>query len=114
MLMRIFALAAETSPAAPAHPSGGGAFTSLLIPLILVFVIMYLFVVAPQRKREKQRREMLDAIGKGDDVVTIGGIYGKVLQAKEKEVVLDVGGGVKITFSRGAIARVVKGDEKAE
>jgi len=111
----MFALAAETSPAAPAQPGGGGgAFTSLLIPLILVFVIMYLFVVAPQRKREKQRREMLDALAKGDDVVTIGGIYGKVFQTKEKEVVLDVGGGVKLTFSRGAIARVVKGEDKTE
>lgn len=114
MLIRIFALAAETSPAGYAQQGGGGAVFNLLIPLLLVFVIMYLFVVAPQRKREKQRREMLDAITKGDDVVTIGGIYGKVFQAKEKEVVLDVGGGVKITFSRGAIARVLKGEEKPE
>jgi len=102
--------AGTTMPKAVPQGRGGGAIWQLLMPLIIVFVIMYLFVVAPQRKREKQRRAMLDAISKGDEVVTIGGIYGRVWQLKEKEVVLKVGDDVKMTFSRGAIARVVKED----
>ena len=123
MIARFYCLLAQVSstPSAGTSPTtptgqgrGGGALWQLLMPLIIVFVIMYLFVVAPQRKREKQRRSMLGAISKGDEVVTIGGICGKVWQLKEKEVVLKVGDDVKLTFSRGAIARVVKGDEQTK
>ena len=82
--------------------------------LVIIFGVMYIFVFMPQRKKEKQRRQMLDAVQKGDDVVTIGGIYGKVWQVKDQEVVLQVSDNVKMTFSRGAIARVEKKGEKTE
>ena len=117
-LLSLSLLAAGVGPGEPGAPESaprsGSAVLQLLVPLIIVFAIMYLFVIGPQRKREKQRRAMLDAITKGAEIVTIGGIYGKVLQAKEKSVVVMVGDNVKMTFSRGAIARVVQEDENAE
>lgn len=106
-------LAAEGAPAA-ADDNGGrggsGMLLQFIVPLIIVFVIMYIFIIAPQRKRDKQRRQMLSALGKGDEVVTIGGIRGTITQVSEEEVVLEVSDKVKMTFSRGAIARVVEDD----
>jgi len=102
---------------APTTPPGGGRAESplltLLVPVAIIFVVMYLFIFAPQRKKEKERRAMIGALAKGDDVVTIGGIHGRVTQVAADDVVLDVGQGAKLTFSRAAIARVKKGGEGA-
>ena len=105
-----------TGPAGaqPQPPPTGSILLQFVVPLALVFGIMYLFILRPQHKREKERRSMLDAVGKGSDVVTIGGVHGKVVQVKDEEVVLDVGDGNKITFSRGAIARVVTQEERKQ
>jgi preprotein translocase subunit YajC len=103
--------------AAPATTPGAGAgvegnpMLRMLVPFALIFVVMYLFIISPQRKREKQRRSMLDAVEKGDDVVTIGGVHGKVVQVKEDQLVLKVDDNTKLTFSRAAIARVSKSKE---
>ncbi|MFH1730273.1 MAG: preprotein translocase subunit YajC [Planctomycetota bacterium] len=107
---------AADAPAAPAPTSapGGtsqqGGLMSMLPLFVIIFVLMYLFIFAPQRKKEKKRRQMLDALGKGEKVVTIGGIHGTIWQVKPDEIVLDVGNDQKMTFSRGAIARVDKGE----
>ena len=100
--------AAPTS--APGGTGGGGGLMSMLPLFVIIFVLMYLFIFAPQRKKEKKRRQMLDALGKGERVVTIGGIHGTIWQVKPDEIVLDVGNDQKMTFSRGAIARVDKGE----
>ena len=99
---------ATTSGAGADAPASGNPMFRILIPFILIFVVMYFFVIGPQRKREKTRRGMLDAVANGDEVVTIGGIHGKVWQLKEQELVLKVDDNTKLTFPRAAIARVVK------
>jgi len=108
------AAADSTTPPAgvqPPLPPPSNIWTHFVLPLVLVFGIMYLFILRPQHKREKQRRAMLETVAKGADVVTIGGIRGKVVKVGDEEVVLDVGDGTEITFSRGAIARVLKEEE---
>jgi preprotein translocase subunit YajC len=97
-----------TAGATAEESSSGNPMFRILVPFILIFVVMYFFVIGPQRKREKTRRGMLDAVAKGDEVVTIGGVHGKVWQLKEQELVLKVDDNTKMTFSRAAIARVVK------
>ena len=106
---------AADAPAAPTSAPGGtsqqgGGLMSMLPLFVIIFVLMYLFIFAPQRKKEKKRRQMLDALGKGEKVVTIGGIHGTIWQVKPDEIVLDIGNDQKMTFSRGAIARVDKGE----
>ena len=104
-------LAAEATSPAAGKQGGDNMFLGLLVPLGIIFAVMYIFVFAPQRKKEKRRRSMLDQIAKGDDIVTIGGIRGKVWQVKDQEVVVTVSENIKMTFSRGAIARIEKGEE---
>jgi preprotein translocase subunit YajC len=104
-------LAAESSP--PGRGGGqGSVLTHIIIPLLLLFGAMYFIMVLPQKRRDRQRREMLDQLRKGNDVVTIGGIHGTVINASNEKVELDTGGGQTMTFSRAAIARVVSEDDK--
>ena len=94
---------------AAAQPQQGGANPLLqFLPIILIFVIMYFLIMWPQRKKEKLRRKMLEAMQKGDEVVTIGGIHGTIWQVKDQEIVVVVEENTKLTFSRGSIAQVIK------
>lgn len=84
--------------------SGGGMLAFL--PMILMFAIIYLLLIRPQMRRQKQQRTMLGALQKGDQVLTRGGIYGKIEAFKGKDdsqVLLDIGKGNKITVARAYI-----------
>ncbi|MEG6509414.1 preprotein translocase subunit YajC [Methyloligella sp. 2.7D] len=95
---------AVTAQAAP-----GGAmdfFNSLLIPTILIIGIMYFLMIRPQQKRMREHRDMIGAIRRGDNVVTAGGILGKVSKADEEELTLEVAEGVRIRVLRSTISEV--------
>jgi preprotein translocase subunit YajC len=80
---------------------------AMWLPIILIFVIMYLFILRPQAKRQKQHQEMLKTLNKNDRVVTAGGIYGTIAGIKEKEniVILEIDKNVKIEVARASISR---------
>ena len=92
-----------------------------LVPQLLMLVffigIMYLFLIRPQKKKEKQIQEMRDGVQVGDEIITIGGICGKVVKTKEDTIVIQVGADkVKFEMTRWAVSSVVsrKEDKKAE
>jgi len=96
-------------PTLMAAPSGEGQSGSLLPTLItfgLVFVIFYFLIIRPQNKQKKDQQKMIDALKKGDRVVTIGGIHGTVQSVKESEVVIKVDANTKMTMSRNAVSSV--------
>ncbi|MDR2133302.1 MAG: preprotein translocase subunit YajC [Clostridiales Family XIII bacterium] len=87
----------------------GSSFTTL-IPLVLLIVIMYFMLIRPQKKREREINNMRNSIKVGDEVVTIGGICGKIVKAKDKEDVLTIQVGAdktKFEIMRWAISKVV-------
>jgi preprotein translocase subunit YajC len=101
----IAALPDETVP--PAKPGGGGVFDfGGMLPLVLLFVVFYLFLIRPASKREKQRRKMLESLTKHDKVVTTGGIVGKVTSIDGDTVTLEVAPDVRIKFVRSAIQSI--------
>ncbi|MGI6004654.1 MAG: preprotein translocase subunit YajC [Christensenellales bacterium] len=82
-----------------------------LVPILLIVVLFYFFMIRPQRKRDKAVKEMLSKIGPGDKIVTIGGIYGKVVRAKDDIITIEVGSErTQMLVARWAIRNVV-GDE---
>jgi preprotein translocase subunit YajC len=93
----------------PTSPSGSG------MPMLILFggmiFLMYLFMIRPQSKQRKEHRSMLEALKKGDKIVTIGGIYGIVTNVKDKIVVVKVAEGVKLEILRSGIAQVVESKE---
>ncbi|MCY4170583.1 MAG: preprotein translocase subunit YajC [Bacteroidetes bacterium] len=92
---------------APSGSPGVGGFVTFL-PLVLIFVVIYLFIIRPQQKREKKRKAMIAAVRKGDKVVTAGGIHGKVHQVEDDatSILLDVDGGLKLRVEKQSIASV--------
>lgn len=78
----------------------------MFLPLLLIFVVFYLFIIRPQQKREKKRKAMIEAVKRGDKVITSGGIHGKVHQVDESSILLDVDGGVKLRVEKNALASV--------
>ena len=103
--------------AAPAAGSGAtGSMLSTLIPFALVFVIFYFLIIRPQNKKQKDMKKMIEAVQKGDRVVTIGGMHATVDKVKEGgTVILRVDENVRMEFSKSAIASVeVKKDEKTD
>ncbi|MFT4178589.1 MAG: preprotein translocase subunit YajC [Thermomonas sp.] len=94
------AQAAGTAPAAPSMMS------TLLFPIILI-AIMYFLMIRPQMKRQKEHRAMLDKLGKGDEVITSGGIAGTVTELGESFITVEVASGVQLRVQKGAIANVL-------
>jgi preprotein translocase subunit YajC len=94
-----------------ADPMAGAGGLGMFLPLILIVLIMYVFMIRPQNKKQK----MLDALQKGDKVVTIGGIHGTISSVKKESgtVIVKVDDNAKIEFNRSAIASVVT-EKKAE
>jgi len=88
------------------------AFLNQFGPLIVIFAIFYFMIIRPQQKRERDRKNMLANLQEGDEVVTIGGIFGKILNLKDDVVTLDVGDKIKIKVTRAAIGNVLKKAEK--
>lgn len=83
-----------------------------LIPLVLIFIVFYFFLIRPQQKKQKDRDKLLDTLKKGDKVVTIGGIHGTVagIDAEKKTVLVQVGDNMKIKFDRSAISSIDKSE----
>ncbi|HJP67147.1 MAG TPA: preprotein translocase subunit YajC [Actinomycetota bacterium] len=88
-----------------AADSSSGSTIGLLFPLILMGGVFYFLLIRPQQKRQRQQRELLGAVDVGDEVLTIGGMYGTVRAIHDDELTLEVAPGVEIRFLKTAIAR---------
>lgn len=79
-----------------------------LFPIFVIFFIFYFLLIRPQKKSQLEHKKMLDALKKNDEIVTTAGIYGTVLNVKDKTVVIRVDDNTKIEFDKSAIARLIK------
>jgi len=82
---------------------GGGGYSSLIL-FGGVALVFYFFMIRPQQKKQKEQKKFIEEIKRGDQVVTIGGIHGKVLSTEDTTVVLEVDKGVKMTFQKTSIS----------
>ena len=78
-----------------------------MLPLVLMFVVLYFVMIRPQMKKQKEHRTMIDAIAKGDEVVTAGGMLGKVSKLGESFVSLEIANAVEIQIQRSAVVQVL-------
>ncbi len=95
--------------AAPAAAAGGDMQSSLMsmLPLVLMFVVLYFIMIRPQMRKQKEHRAMIDALAKGDEVVTSGGLLGKVTSIADGHVGLQVANGVEVQLQRSAVVQVL-------
>jgi preprotein translocase subunit YajC len=92
------------------NQTGGGQLT-FLISLVLMVGIFYFLLIRPQQRRVRQQRDLVDSLALGDEVVTIGGMFGTIFEMDDESVTLDVGSGTRIRFVKQAIARKFVRDE---
>ena len=106
--------AADLAYAAVPFPGGSGSGSAMVQILFLaaLFAIFYFLLIRPQQRQRRQREAMLNAVKRGDKVVTSGGLHGTVVGLNEHTVVLKVADQVKLEFDRSAIGRVVAQGEK--
>ncbi|WP_298930415.1 preprotein translocase subunit YajC [uncultured Ramlibacter sp.] len=97
---------AQTAPAAAA---GGDMQSSLMsmLPLVLMFVVLYFVMIRPQMKRQKEHRSMIEALAKGDEVATSGGLIGRVTKLGDSYVSVEVANGVEVQLQRSAVVQVL-------
>ena len=95
---------AQTAPAAAA---GGESSLLTMAPLLLMFVVLYFVMIRPQMKRQKELKTMIDALAKGDEVVTSGGVLGKVAKLGDIYVHVEVSNGVELQLQRSAVVQVL-------
>ena len=97
---------AQTAPAAAA---GGDMQSTLMsmLPLLLMFVVLYFVMIRPQMKKQKEHRAMIDALAKGDEVVTAGGFIGKVSKLGDAYVGIELATGVEVQMQRSAVVQVL-------
>lgn len=93
--------------------SGGGTLLSL-IPFVLIFVIFYFLLILPQQKRQKQQKAMLDALKKGDKVITASGIWGTVTNLGKETVTLQIADNTKIKLQKEQIAKLRSDEDDKE
>ena len=103
----MFISSAFAQAAAPA--AGGDATSSIMsmLRLLLMFAVLYFVMIRPQMKRQKEHKSMLEALAKGDEVATAGGVLGRVTKLGDTLVGLEVASGVEIQVQRSAIAQVL-------
>lgn len=87
--------------------SGTGQSNPLItfLPLILVFVVFYFFMIRPQMKKQKEMNHYRSSLQKGDKVVTTGGIYGRISEVKDNYVMMEVGGDLKLKVDKSALLK---------
>lgn len=93
----------------PGGAAGGGqsAITSL-VPLVIMFGIFYFLLIRPQQKKAKEHKALLEALKKGDQVVTAGGMHGKISAVEDNIVTIEVANNVNIKFNKGHVAAIIE------
>jgi len=100
--------------APPADGGSGGGGMQLIIMMVLLFAVFYLFIIRPQSKRNKDLKKFRETLKKGDKVVTIGGIHGKILEMNDTTVTIEVEGQSRLKVEKSAIAMGNSGQDQLQ
>lgn len=96
----------------PSSGESGGSPLVAALPFVLIFVFFYFLILRPQRKQSREREELLNSLKRGDDVITSGGIYGKIVNVDQDVLTLEIAKGINIKISRSGIAGKVDTQKK--
>ncbi|MCH7590650.1 preprotein translocase subunit YajC [PVC group bacterium] len=105
-------LFAQAPAPAPSQSGGPAGFIVQMFPMILIIGIFYMLLIRPQQKKQKEHKDMVANLKKGDNVVTSGGIYGVIAGVKDKAFTVKVADNVKIDVTKGSISTVLKKKEE--
>jgi preprotein translocase subunit YajC len=92
-----------------AQTAAGGAESGLMgfLPIILMFVVLYFLMIRPQMKRQKEQKAMMEALAKGDEVITVGGMLGRITKVSDAYVNLEIADGTEIVVQKAAVSTLL-------
>lgn len=92
-----------------AQAAAGGTMESLtgFLPIILMFVVLYFLMIRPQMKKQKEQKAMLEALSKGDEIITAGGVLGRITKVGEAYITVEVADNTEIVLQKGAVATLL-------
>ncbi len=96
-----------------AAPGGGGLLATPLVPIILMLGVMWFFLIRPQQKKQKEHREMLVSLKKGDRIITSGGLYGRITGLTEASLTIEIADKVRVKVSRAHVAGLAQATPQA-
>jgi len=99
--------AMPTTGGGSAQGQGGGNPMSLIFMIIAIFAVMYFLMIRPQQRQKKQHQDMLSQVGKGDKIVTAGGMHGTITGVKDSTVIVKIADNVKVEVNRSSISQIV-------
>lgn len=94
-------------PLAKSSNSGGSGGWTMILLLVLMMVAMYFLLIRPQQKRKRQQQEMQSNVGVGAEIMTVGGLYGTIVDSDDETITIEVAEGVTNRYAKGAIGRVI-------
>ena len=94
---------AQDAPAAAQQPG----LLEALFPFIILFIVFYFLLIRPQSKRAKEHKKMVEALAKGDEVLTQGGVYGKIVEVAEEAITVEIADNVQVKVQRAAVGSVL-------
>lgn len=98
---------AYAQSAAPAADAGLMGNLTTFMPLVLMFVVMYFLMIRPQQKRAKEQKSMMEALTKGDEVITAGGILGKVVKVNDTYVTVEIAANTEIVVQKNSVTTLL-------
>jgi len=108
MFVSAITLLAMAAPAEGQSPAGGvQSFIATMMPMILIFVIMYFLLIRPQQKKAREHQELLNQLKAGDRIITSGGMLGTVMSVKDKTFQVKIAENVVVELARGSVATVI-------
>jgi preprotein translocase subunit YajC len=110
----IFGAIANTAGQAPAAAGATGNMLGLMIPMVLVFVIFYLLIIMPQRKKQKKHMEMVDQLKPGDRVITTAGIFGTIMGVQKDLIELKIASNTNIKITKSAVSVIRGANDRLE
>ena len=113
ILAMLLAFATPALADGEAAPAAGGGMAGMIIYFVIIIAVFYFLLIRPQKKKEKEAQAMIDAIKKGDKIITIGGFHGKVLSVKKGVITLQMGDN-KVKLENWAVKEVVKATDTKE
>jgi len=107
MILSGFFSVAQQASGQPGRPAAQGSMLTALVPFILVFVIFYLLIIMPQRKKQKKHLEMVDNLKPGDRIISSSGIYGTIMGVQKDRLEVKIAANVKIEMTKSAVGVIL-------
>ena len=108
------AYAMGTAGGGAAAPGAGGLLSTPIVPIILMLGIMWFFLIRPQQKKQKEHREMISSLKKGDRIITSGGLYGRITGVTDATLTVEIADKVRVKVSRGHVAGLAQQADQGE